>query len=92
MNKVALIGRLTRDPELRFAAGSGTAVSPGDGCYSSVRAGDAHRGFRHNFAQRRTLARRRPRREAARYTRHEIFCYSVGDSVSGAGNIFAFCL
>lgn len=27
MNKVALIGRLTRDPELRFAAGSGTAVS-----------------------------------------------------------------
>ena len=27
MNKVVLIGRLTRDPELRFAAGSGTAVS-----------------------------------------------------------------
>ncbi len=27
MNKVVLIGRLTRDPELRFAAGSGTAVT-----------------------------------------------------------------
>ena len=27
MNKVVLMGRLTRDPELRFAAGSGTAVS-----------------------------------------------------------------
>lgn len=27
MNKVVLIGRLTRDPELRFTAGSGTAVS-----------------------------------------------------------------
>ena len=27
MNKVVLIGRLTKDPELRFAAGSGTAVS-----------------------------------------------------------------
>ena len=27
MNKVILIGRLTKDPELRFAAGSGTAVS-----------------------------------------------------------------
>jgi single-strand DNA-binding protein len=27
MNKVMLIGRLTRDPELRFTAGSGTAVS-----------------------------------------------------------------
>lgn len=27
MNKVILIGRLTRDPELRFAAGTGTAVS-----------------------------------------------------------------
>ena len=27
MNKVVLVGRLTRDPELRFAAGSGTAVS-----------------------------------------------------------------
>lgn len=27
MNKVLLIGRLTRDPELRFTAGSGTAVS-----------------------------------------------------------------
>lgn len=27
MNKVILIGRLTRDPELRFTAGSGTAVS-----------------------------------------------------------------
>lgn len=26
MNKVILIGRLTKDPELRFAAGSGTAV------------------------------------------------------------------
>ena len=26
MNKVVLIGRLTKDPELRFAAGSGTAV------------------------------------------------------------------
>lgn len=26
MNKVILIGRLTRDPELNFAAGSGTAV------------------------------------------------------------------
>lgn len=25
MNKVVLIGRLTKDPELRFAAGSGTA-------------------------------------------------------------------
>ncbi|MBE6050628.1 MAG: single-stranded DNA-binding protein [Clostridium sp.] len=27
MNKVALIGRLTKDPDLKFAAGSGTAVS-----------------------------------------------------------------
>ena len=27
MNKVVLIGRLTRDPELKFAAGSGTAIS-----------------------------------------------------------------
>lgn len=27
MNKVVLIGRLTRDPELRYAAGSGTAVT-----------------------------------------------------------------
>jgi single-strand DNA-binding protein len=27
MNKVVLLGRLTKDPELRFAAGSGTAVS-----------------------------------------------------------------
>ena len=27
MNKVILIGRLTRDPELNFAAGSGTAVT-----------------------------------------------------------------
>jgi len=27
MNKVVLIGRLTKDPELRFAAGSGNAVS-----------------------------------------------------------------
>ena len=27
MNKVMLIGRLTRDPELNFAAGSGTAVT-----------------------------------------------------------------
>lgn len=27
MNKVILIGRLTKDPELRFAAGSGNAVS-----------------------------------------------------------------
>ncbi|MDT8719306.1 single-stranded DNA-binding protein [Clostridium sp. 19966] len=27
MNKVVLIGRLTRDPELRFAPGSGTAVA-----------------------------------------------------------------
>lgn len=27
MNKVCLLGRLTRDPELRFAAGSGTAVT-----------------------------------------------------------------
>ncbi|KPU42904.1 single-stranded DNA-binding protein A [Oxobacter pfennigii] len=27
MNKVVLIGRLTRDPELRFTAGSGTAVA-----------------------------------------------------------------
>lgn len=27
INKVILIGRLTKDPELRFAAGSGTAVS-----------------------------------------------------------------
>jgi len=27
MNKVVLIGRLTKDPELRFAAGSGTAVT-----------------------------------------------------------------
>ena len=27
MNKVVLIGRLTRDPELRVAAGSGTAVN-----------------------------------------------------------------
>ena len=27
MNKVILVGRLTKDPELRFAAGSGTAVS-----------------------------------------------------------------
>ncbi|QTZ83029.1 single-stranded DNA-binding protein [Clostridium phage vB_CpeS-1181] len=27
INKVVLIGRLTKDPELRFAAGSGTAVA-----------------------------------------------------------------
>lgn len=27
MNKVVLIGRLVKDPELRFTAGSGTAVS-----------------------------------------------------------------
>lgn len=27
MNKVILIGRLTKDPELNFAAGSGTAVT-----------------------------------------------------------------
>jgi single-strand DNA-binding protein len=27
MNKVVLIGRLTRDPELKFVAGSGTAVA-----------------------------------------------------------------
>ncbi|MEG2973477.1 MAG: single-stranded DNA-binding protein, partial [Clostridium sp.] len=27
MNKVFLIGRLTRDPELRFTAGSGNAVA-----------------------------------------------------------------
>ena len=27
MNKAILLGRLTRDPELRFAAGGGTAVS-----------------------------------------------------------------
>lgn len=27
MNKVVLIGRLTKDPDLRFAAGSGTAVT-----------------------------------------------------------------
>lgn len=27
MNKVILIGRLTKDPELRFAAGSGMAIS-----------------------------------------------------------------
>lgn len=27
MNKVVLVGRLTKDPELRFAAGSGTAVT-----------------------------------------------------------------
>lgn len=27
MNKVALIGRLTKDPELRFTAGAGTAVT-----------------------------------------------------------------
>ena len=27
MNRVVLIGRLTKDPELRFAAGSGTAVT-----------------------------------------------------------------
>ena len=26
MNKVILIGRLTKDPELRYAAGNGTAV------------------------------------------------------------------
>lgn len=26
MNKVVLLGRLTKDPELKFAAGSGTAV------------------------------------------------------------------
>ena len=26
MNKVIIIGRLTKDPELRYAAGSGTAV------------------------------------------------------------------
>ena len=26
INKVALLGRLTKDPELRYAAGSGTAV------------------------------------------------------------------
>ena len=27
MNKVILIGRLTRDPELKFTAGSGVAVT-----------------------------------------------------------------
>ena len=27
MNKVVLIGRLTRDPELRFSPGTGTAIS-----------------------------------------------------------------
>ena len=27
MNKVVLVGRLVKDPELRFAAGSGTAVA-----------------------------------------------------------------
>jgi len=27
MNKVVILGRLTKDPELRFAAGSGTGVS-----------------------------------------------------------------
>ena len=27
MNKAILLGRITKDPELRFAAGSGTAVS-----------------------------------------------------------------
>ena len=27
MNRVVLLGRLTKDPELRYAAGSGTAVS-----------------------------------------------------------------
>ena len=27
MNKIILIGRLTKDPDLRFAAGSGTAVT-----------------------------------------------------------------
>lgn len=27
MNKVVLVGRLTKDPDLRFAAGSGTAVT-----------------------------------------------------------------
>ena len=27
MNKVILIGRLTKDPELRFAAGTGTGIS-----------------------------------------------------------------
>lgn len=27
MNKIVLIGRLTKDPELRFAAGSGTAIA-----------------------------------------------------------------
>ena len=27
MNKVVLIGRLTKDPDLKFTAGSGTAVS-----------------------------------------------------------------
>ena len=27
MNKVVILGRLTKDPELRFAPGSGTAVS-----------------------------------------------------------------
>lgn len=27
MNKVVLLGRLTKDPDLRFAAGSGTAVA-----------------------------------------------------------------
>lgn len=27
MNKVVLIGRFTKDPELRYAAGSGTAVT-----------------------------------------------------------------
>ena len=26
MNKVILIGRLTKDPELRYASGSGTAI------------------------------------------------------------------
>ena len=26
MNKVIIVGRLTKDPELRFAAGTGTAV------------------------------------------------------------------
>ncbi len=27
MNRVVLLGRLTRDPELNFAAGTGTAVA-----------------------------------------------------------------
>ena len=27
MNKVVLVGRLTKDPDLRFAAGSGNSVS-----------------------------------------------------------------